>query len=144
MPISDLYVVQYVLQATASDRDPILWQGKGSEGYFANFRGVRIGLDTLYGTSGSRLTITLSHGWDKVSVEEPHNRGLFRESFENEDQRRLARLMNDLARCVQRQHSTRARASQENAGLMRQALYRKLLFGGPDAKSSECIDVIAS
>ena len=144
MAISDVYVVQFVLQATVSERDPILWQPKDSEGYFADWRDVRIELDTLSGTSGSRLIIALSHGWQKVYIEEPHNRGLFAERFENEDQRRLAKLMNDLANCIRRQYFDRVRALQENAEIMRQNLYRRLLFGGPDAKGTESVDVIAS
>ena len=126
MPISDIYVVQYLLQATQAAQDPIVWQEKGC-GHIADFRGIRIELDRVPSRTHSRLYITLSRAWEEVCVEEPLNTGLFRERYKDDDERELARLMKELATTIGRQCATRRKTNLELGELVREGLYRRLV-----------------
>jgi hypothetical protein len=127
MPISDAYVVQYLLQGTRPGNGQIQWQERDDDGYTATVNGIRLELDSVPARSGARLFLTLTCGREKVGVAEPLNTGIFREKYQDEDQRRLAHLLRDLARAAARQCAARHTESVENASVIREAIFRRLL-----------------
>jgi hypothetical protein len=138
MPISDNYVVQYLLQGTRSSAGPIVWQDTDDEGYVTCLNGIRVVFDSIVTRTGSRYFLTFSCAAStctgvKVQVVEPVNAGLFRAKYENEDHRRLAELLQELSVAISQQCSARKRSGVQGADPVREALYRRLL----DSHSSE-------
>jgi hypothetical protein len=127
MPISDTYVVQYLLQISLSDEQQIAWREKESGGYEAIVNGVELELDCLPSRMGSRICISLASLSEKVHIEEPLKMGLFQDKYENEDQRRLVHLLKELSRAVAVQCSARRRRSAAMAEVIRQTMYRRLI-----------------
>jgi hypothetical protein len=127
MPISDAYVVQYLLQATRASEDSIVWLEKESDGYIANFRGVRLELDSIPSRAGPRLYLSLSCVSERIQIQEPFNRGIFREKYDSEDEQRLAGLMKELTAAAASQCAARRNRTQETVELIRQSIYGRLI-----------------
>ena len=137
MPISDNYVVQFLLQGTRSSAGSIVWQ-ETDDGYVTCLNGVRVLFDTIVTRTGSRYLLTFCCAAGtctgaNVQVVEPVNIGLFRAKYEDEDERRLAELLQELSVAISQQSSARKRSGVQGADSVREALYRRLL----DSHSSE-------
>ena len=131
MPISDNYIVQYLLQETRYNGATIVWREKGSDGYSTCIRGMRIELESIYNRTGSRLCLTISCTPDRICISEPLNIGLFREKYRTEEERHLAELMNELACSVGQQCEKRRRKSVAGDEDIRQTVYRHLIDAVP-------------
>jgi hypothetical protein len=127
MAISDTYVVQYLLQATLDSKEAIFWEEKESDGYTANLRGIRVELDRAPSSTRSRLYLTLSHVSEKVHVAEPLSTGVFREKYQNDDDRHLALLMRELAAAIAHRCAVRKIARTAGSELVREGIYRRLV-----------------
>lgn len=135
MPISDHYVIQFLLQATRSHNELIRWEEKESEGYVAIFNNVRLEIDSVASRTGSRLYVSLSYASKKSFIAEPHNSGVFREKYEDDEQRCLAHRMMELARAVACQCAARNKRNAEPEPATREAIYKRLI-GPSEADSS--------
>ena len=129
MAISELYVVQHLLQQTVAERDGLRWEQKGSGGYVTQLNGVSIHFAQVESNIGSRLYITFKDGVHKSDIAEPINRGIVRTRYESEDQRQLAEEMRALADAISRQCADRELAAIKYRAAHREALFRRLLFG---------------
>jgi hypothetical protein len=127
MPISDTYVVQYLLQATQGSSDPILWIEKESAGYFARFRGIRLDLESIPNRAGPRLFLSISSVSERIQIHEPLKRGIFQEKYESEDEQRLAGLMKELTAAVAGQCAARRNRTAEKTESIRQSIYGRLI-----------------
>ena len=79
MPISDAYVVEYLLQSTRASTRQIVWRERESGGYAASVNGVELELDTMWGRSESLLYVSLSCVAERVLIAEPRNIGVFQD-----------------------------------------------------------------
>lgn len=88
MPVSDQYVVEYLLQQTRGG--DLRWR-RNEVGYFVTaVNGVDLSLYTLPGSTGTRVALEFSlRGW-KTSVVEPFASGFLTRHYKTEDDRRLA------------------------------------------------------
>jgi len=137
MAISDIYLVQNLLQATKAIPRQIAWHEKDSGGYISEIKGVRLDLGLAYSTCGSQVYLVLSRRLDKVSIEEPLTIGFLRPAYRSEDHRRLAELMKELASAVARQCSFRTAEAVQEIERTRESIYRQLLFGQAPAALSD-------
>ena len=131
MPISDSCIVQYLLQETKDGGASVLWSENDSEGYTACIRGMRVRLESVPSRAGSRLCLSISHVQDRIHIEEPPNIGVFGKKYGSEEQRRLAELMSELARLVERQCASRRERLAAGADEVRQTVYRRLIGAVP-------------
>lgn len=131
MAISDIYLVQYLLQGTEAVPKRIAWHENGGE-YVADVSGVRLELGEAHGTTGSRVCLMLSLNLDKVSIEEPPLRTLFRHRYDNDNERQLAALLRNLQAAAARQCSARGSAVEEQQKI-RETIFRRVLFEGAEA-----------
>ena len=137
--ISDVYIVESLLQDAGTVTRPVLWRkldSKSSAGhsYLTWVSGVQIALDSVESITGSRICLTLSIGDDKVYIHEPESTGLFGRKYSNEDGRRLASALRQLRATVSRQCQQRETRAAENTEAIRERIYSQLLFGGPEAQ----------
>jgi hypothetical protein len=127
MPISDNYVVQYLLQETQASSESILWTEKESQGYVANFRGIQLDLDSIPSRAGSRLFLSISCVAERIQIHEPLNRGIFAPRYESEDERRLVGLLKELTAAISAQCAARRKRSAEKTEVIRQSIYGRLI-----------------
>src|SRR6185436_1083757 len=96
MPISDNYVVQYLVQNTDADDGSLMWRETEFEGYVASLNGIQIEFACAPGRTGARFFLTFSTSVSSVQIVEPYNTGIFRPKYANDDENRLAELMKSL------------------------------------------------
>ena len=131
MPISDSYIVQYLLQETRDSNANIVWRENGSDGYTTCIHGMKIELESIYNRTGSRLCLTISCVQDRICISEPLNIGLFREKYRTDEERHLAELMNKLVCSVEHQCEERRKKFVAGADDIRQTVYRRLIDAVP-------------
>jgi len=131
MAITDLYLVQYLLDATSGMQDPLVWSLDDAGAYLALVHGVRLMLAHSHTMGWSGLFLSLTQGEEVVYVEEPRFHGLFARKYRDEDDRRLAECMQALATAVAQQCSARRLKLWTQRDSNRQSLYQRVLFGGP-------------
>ena len=127
MPISDNYVVQYLVQNTDADDGSLMWRETEFEGYVASLNGIQIEFACAPGRTGARFFLTFSTSVSSVQIVEPYNTGIFRPKYANDDENRLAELMKSLGQAIRRQCSARRKIETEFAGPIREDMYRRLL-----------------
>jgi len=131
MPISDNYVVQYLIQNTDAGDGSLVWRETEFEGYVTSLNDIKIEFGCAPGRTGSRSFLTLSTVLSSIQIVEPYNVGIFRPKFANEDEERLAGLMKSLGQAIRRQCSARRQRETEFAGPIREDIYRRLLGTSP-------------
>lgn len=137
MPISDVYVVQCLLQGTLRTSNQIEWsEEEGEQAAFSSLMGgVRVELSRVHTTVGSRLVVCFAHEGHQVSIDEPAFQGFFRglkATYSNEADQELAGLLRRLAGAVERQCAQRKLYSMEHREEVRERIYRRLLFEHPE------------
>ena len=130
MAISESYVVEYLLQGTASAPPDIVWQEQDNEasGYRAQIGDVKVELSYASFRGGSRLLLRFHHAQDDVDVHEPEGRGWMGKKHSNEEDRSLARKLRSLMQAAALQCQRRRVWAQENATSVRERVFRHLLF----------------
>ena len=132
MPISDLYVVQHLLQETLRHQPSIVWQEKSFEGYSTVVNGVSVDLLQIDSSTGSRLVIFLSEGFSQVQIAEPLRRGFVRTRYLTIDQEQLAHAIRRLAAAVAWQCEKRKINTIESEPALRESIFRRMLFSAAD------------
>jgi hypothetical protein len=133
--ISDLYLVESLLQSTLAYVEPLRWNqfdasGYSAPGYFAQAGAVRIELHSTPAITGSRLCLMLSDEHDKVYVREPEPAGFFGRKYRSEDEERLSRAIRHLHSAAIQQCRLREARAAKNAESIRERIFSQLLFGG--------------
>lgn len=132
MPISDSYVVRYLLTGTLAHGNPLIWQEKDGDTYTVSLHGVDVELSTVRDRSGPRVFLTFSAFPEQIDVGEPINKGLFRDKYDSDDDEDLAHLLRELASAVARQCSQRSERNAGRSEVIRESIYRRLI-GAEDA-----------
>jgi hypothetical protein len=135
MPISDNYVVEYLLHGTGARNAPILWRRTKSQGYVTRINGIRVEFENILMRAGSRCCVTFTCATQRVHIAEPLNVGFFRAKYESEDEQNLAQLIQELGRAIERQCATQRKANAEAADSIRESIYHRLL-SAPVTESS--------
>ncbi|MCU1337949.1 MAG: hypothetical protein JWO19_3530 [Bryobacterales bacterium] len=133
MPISDAYIVQYLLDGTSEVPAEIHWREKDADqiGYVATLDQVDVILEPVYSRAGSRLILRFRNDGEEFSICEPAHRGWLGKKFSKEHERDLAKLFSDLMSAVVFQCASRRRRAAENQEQIRERISRRLLFGEP-------------
>ena len=141
MPISDAYIVQYLLDGTSEVPAQIHWCEKDAEqaGYVAQLEGVDVILEPVYSRTGSRLVLRFRDDGEEFSISEPAGRGWLGRKFSSEDERHLIRLFRGLIQAVASQCTIRRQRAEENQEEIRERISHRLLFGEPREASRRAV-----
>ncbi|MGH9647768.1 MAG: hypothetical protein ACRD4E_13235, partial [Bryobacteraceae bacterium] len=92
MPISDAYIIQYLLDGTSGVPAQIHWREQAAEhaGYVAQLEGVEVTLEPVYSRVGSRLVLRFCHAGEEFAISEPAGRGWLGRKLSSEDERYLS------------------------------------------------------
>ena len=131
MPVSDTYIVQYLVDGTSEVPAEIRWRENDADqiGYLALVEDVDVILEPVYSRAGSRLVLRFRHDGDEFSISEPAGRGWLGRKFSTEDQRGLVRLFRELSAAVASQCAMRRERAERNQKEIRERIGRRLLFG---------------
>lgn len=137
MPISDAYIIQYLLDGTSEVPAQIYWCEKDAEqfGYVAQMEGVDVILEPVYSRAGSRLVLKFRHDGEEFDISEPAGGGWLGRKFSSEDERHLVRLFRGLIQAVVSQCSIRRQRAEQNQEGIRERISHRLLFGEPQETS---------
>jgi hypothetical protein len=124
MPITDAYVLEFLLAATEARVEPLAWRELGAK-QVAEVNGVSLELFQLSSLASERLCLTLSCDGNRAWIEQPLQIAFFRRGYRSEDDRRLAALFDALARAVV---AKRPNLSTDSRAAVRQELFKRLLF----------------
>jgi hypothetical protein len=127
MPISDAYVVQYLLQETSATQDPLEWLHERAESYSTTINGVTAELHRLSDRAGSRLFVTLESYPERIEISEPLRKGFFHSKYESESDAHVAELMHELAAKVARQCADRINRNSQDTETVRESIYRRVI-----------------
>lgn len=128
MPISELYVVQHLMQETLNRQQCLVWKEKESEGYSTIVNGVSVDLFQISSRLGSRLFLLLSEGFEQVPIAEPLRTGFVRPRYPTQEHEQLAHAIRKLAAAVARQCENRRTSAIEAQDAIRESIFRRLLF----------------
>jgi hypothetical protein len=139
VPISDAYIVEYLLDGTSQVPPEIHWREKDAEqvGYVALVEDVDVILEPFYSRSGSRLGLRFRQGGDEFCISEPAAGGWLGRKFSTEDQRDFSRLFRKLVAAVTSQCALRRQRAEQNQEQTRERIGRRLLFGQPEKTRME-------
>ena len=131
MPISDAYIIQYLVDGTREVPETICWREKSAEqmGYAALVEGVDVSLETEYSRAGSHMVLRFRHNEDEFRISEPAAGGWLGRKFATEDERHLVKLFRELIVAVTAQCSHRRLRAERNRELIREQISRRMLFG---------------
>ena len=131
MPISDAYIIQYLVDGTREVPETICWREKFTEqmGYAALVEGVNVILEPEYSRAGSHLTLRFRHDDDEFRICEPADGGWLGRKFATEDERTLVKLFRELMAAVTAQCAQRRVRAERNRDELRDQITRRLLFG---------------
>ena len=141
VPISDTYIVQYLLDGTSEVPAEIHWREKDPEqaGYVAQLEGVDIILEPVYSRSGSRLILRFRQEDEEFTVPEPAGGGWLGRKFSTDDERHLVRLFRGLMTAVASQCAFRHQQAEQNQEEIRERISHRLLFGAPREASRRAV-----
>jgi hypothetical protein len=130
VPISDDYIVQYLVNGTREVPETICWREKSAEvGYAALVEGVEVILEPEYSRAGAHLILRFRHNDDEFRICEPAAGGWLGRKFATEDERHLVKLFRELIAAVTAQCSHRRLCAERHRDLIREQISRRMLFG---------------
>lgn len=131
MPISNAYIIQYLVDGTSEIPPQIHWREKDEEqiGYVALVEDVDVILEPVYSRAGSRLVLRFRHKGEEFHIGEPAGRGWLGRKFSSEDERDLVRLFRGLVTAVASQCAVRRQHAEEDHEAIRARISFRLLFG---------------
>lgn len=130
MPISDAYIMQYLLDGTSELPPQIHWREKDEEqiGYVARVEDVDVILEPVYSRAGSRMILRFRHEGEEFRIGEPAGKGWLGRKFSSEDERDLVRLFRGLAKAAASQCAMRRQHAEEDQEAIRARISHRLLF----------------
>ena len=133
MAISDVYAAQYLLEGTLAVPQRIAWREQVPDGasLITELGGVEIVLEHVYARTASHLMLRFRDREDEYCLREPTPIGWFGRRYSSEDDRSLAELLRKLMRAAMLQCQARKARALENPELVRDRIYRRLLFEQP-------------
>ena len=142
MPISDSYIIQYLLDGTSGTPADIHWcEETDHAAYAARLADVEVILEPVYSRGGSRLTLRFRHEAEEFSIQEPAGAGWLGRKFSSDDERHLVSLFRSLMQAVVSQCNLRRQRAEQNQEEIRERICHRLLFGEPQETSSRTANV---
>ena len=137
MPISDDYIVQYLVNGTREIPETISWCEKSTEQtvYAAAVEGVEVMLESAYSRAGSHLVLKFRHNDDEFRISEPAGGGWLGRKLSTEDEQQLVKLFRELIAAVTTQCTQRRLRAERNRELIREQISRRMLFGQRETPS---------
>jgi hypothetical protein len=132
MPVSDLYLVQYLIQSSQQRDHSLDWFETEASEFCAELNGVHLNLFPAHSSDSVRLCLKISSGAHRTFIQEPRNIGYLSVRYQTENDRTLADALHMLARTVAAQCSRRRTEELRLRDSIREELYRRLLFGNGD------------
>jgi len=116
VPISDSYIIQYLLDGTVAVPVEIHWREKDPEhvGYMAQLEGVDVILEPVYSRAGSRQVLRFCHDGEEFVIHEPACGGWLGRKFSTDDERDLVRLLRGLSDAVVSQCTNCRQRDEQN------------------------------
>jgi hypothetical protein len=141
VPISDSYIIQYLLDGTLAAPVEIHWREKDPEhvGYVAQLEGVDVILEPIYSRAGSRLVLRFCHDGEEFAISEPAGGGWLGRKFSTEDERQMVRLFRGLISAVVSQCTNRRQRAEQNQEEIRERISHRVLFGEPQGSSNRAV-----
>ncbi|HYP13073.1 MAG TPA: hypothetical protein VEQ63_04045 [Bryobacteraceae bacterium] len=145
--ISDALLLQYLLEATKSYIDPIVWRDTESGTLTAAINGVALELQTVATRAGSQIYLRLARQDYEIFVAEPPQTSFF--APKDADHKTVSTNLRDLWKLAQKQVAQRKAQAAENRDRIRQNLFRQVIFGEADSSRNyrtefQAADQIAS
>ena len=133
MPISDAYIIQYLLDGTLAVPPEIHWRERDAEhvGYVAQLEDVDVILEPIYSRAGSRMHLRFCYGGEEFGISEPAGGGWLGRRFSTEDERHLVRLFRGLIKAAVSQCTIRRQRFEQNQEEIRERISHRVLFGEP-------------
>ncbi|MGC4049779.1 MAG: hypothetical protein QM757_09730 [Paludibaculum sp.] len=131
MAVSELYIAQFLLEATQASDGPLQWHLLDGGSYCTQLNGVRLTLFHSRSMGWSGICLSFSQGDEVTYIEEPHPVTLFSRKFSSDDDMHLSDTLNGLARAVSSQCNARKVKAWGLRDSIRESLFRRVLF--PDA-----------
>lgn len=131
MAVSEGYVVDYLLQETASVPPGLEWWESETGGYTADCNRVRLRLSTVQNMSGPRLCLEFGFAHDTVYIQEPCKVAIFGRQYRNDAEETVAGLLHRLHSAVAQQVQLRHEGTASRESEIRESIFRRLLFGSP-------------
>jgi hypothetical protein len=129
VPVSDAYLVQYLLQETVRAQHGIVWRERSTEaGFVASVGSLKVALEAISSRGGSRLALQFRGVQDEFQIQEPLSQGWFGRHYSTPDESILADLLRDLMRAVETQCRERRLSALQNPEAVRDRVFRQLLF----------------
>jgi hypothetical protein len=131
VPISDSYIVQYLLDGTSEVPAQVHWCENEAEqiGYKALLEDVDVFLEPIYSRAGSRLILRFRHDGEEFRIVEPAGGGWLGRKFSTDEQCALVKLFRELNTAVASQCAVRRQRAEQNHEEIRDRIGRRLLFG---------------
>lgn len=126
MPISETYVIQFLVQSSLSREQTLQWYEKESEGYIASLHGLQLEIDNIPRRAGALLQLSFSYQMERVHITEPARTSLFTRKYASEEEGLLVRLMHELWTICTRQCAARRSRSPEAEQRLREWMFRRL------------------
>lgn len=131
MAVSDLYVAQFLVEATQAADGALEWQVDDAGSYYTHLNGVRLSLFHSRTMGWSGLCLSFTRDAEVAYIEEPRPVALFSRKFRSDEDLCLSDALKDLARAVSSQCHARKIRAWNLRDSIRESLYRRILF--PDA-----------
>jgi hypothetical protein len=136
MALTDVFLVQYLVQETEAGVDTLRWKEMESGGYESELNGVQLRLAESHTRTGAVLCLTLTAGGERIHIFEPQSTSVFGRKFKDQDQGRLADLLRQLDKAVTAQCESRRQYAATHAGEIRQRILHRVVFGAESKLSS--------
>ena len=128
MPVSNQYLVQYLLQETLRPQHGIVWrEGTAESGYAASAGSLEVTLNAIPARGGSRVALQFRGAEDEFQVFEPLSEGWLSRHYSDPDEAELARALRELMVAVDAQCSERRRHAMRDPAAVRDRVFRQLL-----------------
>lgn len=130
MPISDSYILQYLVDSTREIPEATSWRENPDQmGYQARVEGVDVILELEHSRAGSRLILRFRYNDDEFRICEPAGKGWLGRKLSTEDELHMAGLFRELISAVTGQCAERRERAEPNRERIREQISRRLLFG---------------
>jgi hypothetical protein len=138
MPVSDTYLVQYLVQETVRVQHRIVWRERATEtGYAATVGSLEVELERIPSRSGSRLALRFRGVQDEFQIYEPASHGWLGRQYSTPDEYVLADLLRELMRAAEIQCRERRLNALQNPEPIRERVFHQLVSGLPERAGNE-------
>ncbi|MBI2685697.1 MAG: hypothetical protein HYX27_05235 [Acidobacteria bacterium] len=130
MPVSEEYVVDYLVRETEARPSAIEWAEGDSSSFAAMYNDVRLRIYSVQNLSGPRLYLECTLAHDRIYIAEPGKVAIFGKQYKTDDEEALAARLHRLIHAIQAQLRHRHAEAFAHEEEIRESIFRQILFGG--------------